>query len=75
MWILGKIANPMSIVAGLVANIPMVEGGKAVEAWLQRVKDASGGVLPKGLIGARQNIINGDLLSEENFPEAFIPGV
>ena len=54
LWILEKISDPASIIQGLVANIPMQQGGAAVQAWLENLKGKSGGSIPAGLKGARQ---------------------
>ena len=62
VWMLSLAAEPSSIVKGVVANMPVTEGGAAVEAWLEALRKAatSDGAekLPSALLGARQ-VLNG----------------
>lgn len=69
-WMLSRAADPSSIVAGVVANIPVTQGGAAVGAWLDQLRDESG-ALPAALRGAR-NVLNGapaDALVDPTFIE------
>ena len=51
-WVLEMAKDPNSIVAAVVAHIPCKQGGQAVEAFLNDLRDENG-QLPKELKGGR----------------------
>jgi len=52
-WALDLCADPESLVVGVVAKVPVLEGAKAVEAFLAHFRVGSAAALPKALKGAR----------------------
>lgn len=52
-WILEKVDNESSVVAGLIAEIDVQAGGGVVNAFLDQLRDSQG-ALPRGLKGARK---------------------
>ena len=58
-WILEMVKDPNSTVQGVVASIPLKQGAKKTQEFLNYLKEADG-KLPKGLKGTRQFF---------NFPE------